>query len=290
MESAVVIKGLKKTFKNKQGHVIAVDGIHLEIGLGLVYGILGPNGAGKTTTIRMISGMLSSDEGSISIMGKPLETNREAIGLCPQELVVWDGLTVMEQLLFMAQMYNVNPDLAKERAQALLSEMCLLDKQHQRAVTLSGGMKRRLNILLALMHDPPILILDEPQAGLDPQSRMLVRDYIARISSHKTVLITTHDMEEADKLCDRVAIIDHGRILVEDTPNALKENLFEGEFIEVELEDGKVLQYQSKDPLTEIVAMRPEIEEKQGKIKDLKIRKASLEDVFIHLTGRGMRE
>jgi ABC-2 type transport system ATP-binding protein len=221
------------------GDLLAVDGLSLEIGFGEIFGLLGPNGAGKTTSIKMITGLLKPDSGEVFIRGELANgrDNRQQVGLCPQELVLWNNLTCMEQLTFMAAMYDVKPSVAKERATSLLERMGLTDKRKKLAKTLSGGMQRRLNILMGLMHDPEILILDEPEAGLDPQSRVMVREFIHSLAQTKTVIFTTHNMDEADRICDRIAIIDHGRLLVTDTPENLKLTIRKTDDQEVSLED-----------------------------------------------------
>lgn len=307
--TALKIEGLAKSF----GRIQAVNGLNLQVEQGEIFGLLGPNGAGKSTTIKMIAGLLKPDAGTVKIFDGSLASasTRERVGLCPQELVIWESLTLMEQLIMIALLYNIPYKTARNRAHEMLDTMGLSDKRNRLASTLSGGMKRRLNILLALMHQPDIVILDEPQAGLDPQSRVLVREYIKSIAKRKTVIITTHDMEEADKLADRVAIIDSGRILVEDVPQKLKESFFKGEIIEFSIPAGPgkdalnrllkeryAVQY-SNSELCSVVSLKPydtlkELDEVLAgfgrKSGDVRIRRATLEDVFISLTGRGLRE
>jgi ABC-2 type transport system ATP-binding protein len=222
-------------------------------------------------------------------------------------------LTCLEQLLFMGQMYNLPSNTVKSRAIELLNLLGLSDKTHVRASKLSGGMKRRLNICLALVHDPEILILDEPEAGLDPQSRILVRDFIKAYSKQKTVILTTHNMDEAERLSDRVAIIDHGKLLLLDTPINLKRTVGEGDVLDLVLEKSnensmktfsesiKLLNMNIKvneDAVfikhPNIIEQIPEIKniaDRNGlKITEIKLRETTLEDVFIHLTGRNLRQ
>ena len=227
--------GLTKRF----GDLVAVDRLSIEIGQGEIFGLLGPNGAGKTTSIKMITGLLRPDSGEVFINGVLANgrDNRQRVGLCPQDLVLWNNLTCFEQLTFIAAMYDIRGSVAKERANSLLERMGLTEKRNKLVKSLSGGMQRRMNILMALMHDPEILILDEPEAGLDPQSRVMVRDFIRALSNTKTVIFTTHNMDEADRVCDRVAIIDHGILLVTDTPENLKESIRKSGGQEVSLED-----------------------------------------------------
>jgi ABC-2 type transport system ATP-binding protein len=212
--------GLHKSFNG----FVAVDSLSVEIRNGEIFGLLGPNGAGKTTAIRMITGLLKPDHGEVFINGAAANSRdtRLDVGICPQELVLWNNLTCLEQLVFMAAMYDIQGTIARPRALKLLERMGLTEKRNKLAKTLSGGMQRRMNILMALMHDPAILILDEPEAGLDPQSRVMVRDFIQSLAQSKTVIFTTHNMDEADRICDRIGIIDQGRMLVTGTPEELK--------------------------------------------------------------------
>ena len=186
------LKNLRKSF----GDLEAVRDLSLDVQRGEVFGFLGPNGAGKTTTIRMICGLLNADGGEILVDGTHLRENsracRRRIGLCPQELVIWETLTCIEQLILMGTQYDLPRHQARRRGENLLDILGLAEKRNKLAKTLSGGMKRRLNLALALVHDPEILVLDEPQAGLDPQSRILVREYILSLAREKTVLLTTH--------------------------------------------------------------------------------------------------
>jgi ABC-2 type transport system ATP-binding protein len=312
-EVVLSLKGLTKSY----GDLKAVDGLSLEVRRGEILGFLGPNGAGKTTTIHMICGLLKIDSGEITVNGMPMSGRlrecRRGMGLCPQNLVIWETLTCLEQLDFMARLYDVRQKAARKKSLELLEVLGLEEKRHKLAKTLSGGMKRRLNIALALVHDPEILILDEPTAGLDPQSRVLVREYVRSLAKKITVILTTHEMDEADRLSDRVAIIDHGRLLVLDTSKNLKNRIGEGDVMEITLADGhgerlnrlerdlpETIRHLSRegDSLrlvgTDIPALLPALMEKfhaKGlKIEDLTIRKKTLEDVFIALTGRRLRE
>jgi ABC-2 type transport system ATP-binding protein len=298
------------------GDLQAVSDLSLDVFRGEVFGLLGPNGAGKTTTINMICGLLKSDAGSIEIDGRPLTAahgHRTLIGLCPQEVLVWETLTCAEQLEFMGRLYDIDRVAARNRASELLEILALIDRRDTQAKTLSGGMKRRLNIALALVHEPTILILDEPQAGLDPQSRILVREYVRSLADKTTVLLTTHDMDEADRLSDRIAIIDHGRLLALDTPADLKKSIGPGEILEIKQLDAEEpdldrlrqslpagvvhLEYRSGGLRlvgTDIVNLLPQLFDvfrRHGISTDeLTIRQRTLEDVFIALTGRGLRE
>lgn len=301
---AIEAENLAKSF----GNLKAVDALSLSIYKGEIFGFLGPNGAGKTTSIRMLCGLLKPDHGIIKI-----ETSRsiKSIGVCPQNIVIWDNLTCIEQLVFMGEMYGLSYRKAWNRGNELLDVFGLSPKTHSFAKTLSGGMQRRLNIALALIHSPEILILDEPQAGLDPQSRVLVRDYINSIKSTMTIILTTHDMEEAEKLSDRICIIDQGKALITGTIDEIKKSVNQGDVFEIEIEEDvktDLLPYikssvnnvrcDDKNTLTfltdnsqEAVIEIMTVAKKRGiHIKNFKMRSASLEDVFINLTGRRLRE
>ena len=224
--TVINISHLTKRF----GDLVAVDNLDLRIFQGEVFGFLGPNGAGKTTTINMICGLSKPSGGEIIFQNFLNQTHsniRSQIGICPQENIFWPKLTCREQLHFMARMYNLSTSLSKKRTTELLEMMGLEEKSNVLADKLSGGMKRRLNICMALIHDPEILVLDEPEAGLDPQSRILVRDFIKSLKPDKTIILTTHNMDEADRLSDRVAIIDHGKLLSLNTSSWLKKSIGE---------------------------------------------------------------
>ena len=299
------------------GDLLAVDGLSLQVRQGEILGLLGPNGAGKTTTIRMICGLLRPTSGDVIVQGKPLASGgraeiRSRVGICPQENILWTKLTCFEQLVFSARMYNVRGKLARARADGLLVEMGLESKRNSLAGRLSGGMKRRMNVILALMHDPDILVFDEPEAGLDPQSRILVREFIRNRSREKTVIVSTHNMDEAERIADRVAIMDSGKLLLLDSPEKLKKSIGEGDILELKLQTpnpaalGKAekslvhagYKVGGNDLLWTVRAMDlvPKIHEIYGileregiKVHEMKIRENTLEDVFIHLTGKSLR-
>ncbi|MCP4724832.1 MAG: ABC transporter ATP-binding protein [bacterium] len=309
---ALRISNLRK----KYGDLTAVDGISFDIFKGEIFGFLGPNGAGKTTTINMICGLLPQDGGDIYFSGRKIEDRKEFkthIGICPQENIFWQKLTCREQLVFMYEMYGAKGSMVKDRVGLLLEAMALSDKADVQANKLSGGMKRRLNICLALVHDPDILILDEPEAGLDPQSRIMVREYLRSLSGEKTIIFTTHNMDEADRISDRIAIIDRGKLLLTDTPDNLKKHIGEGDIMEIEFEKTEnsmienVINRLSSmfDKVTEtdsgiiiksknLVGSIPELTDVIKNfgivIREIKIRENTLEDVFISLTGRTLRQ
>jgi ABC-2 type transport system ATP-binding protein len=304
----------------RYGALTAVDDLSLEVYEGEIFGFLGPNGAGKTTSINLMCGLLKPDAGRVLIHGQAVHGGapevRARVGVCPQETILWEKLTGLEQLEFIGSLYGVPPRSARQRGGALLEALGLSGKADQLAGKLSGGMKRRLNLALALVHDPDILVLDEPEAGLDPQSRVLVREYIRSLARRKTVVLTTHNMDEAERLADRVTIIDHGQLLVVDTPEALKRTVGEGDVLEIDISDEPSPASPSPESASTIAARffsdvatvnhmltargrglierLPELLEalREGGIKtsNVRLRANSLEDVFISLTGRRLRE
>ena len=305
------IRGLTKRY----GDLLAVNDLSLEVHEGEVFGFLGPNGAGKTTSINMMCGLLKPDSGCVTIHGKSVSGGsadiRSKVGVCPQDIVLWEKMTCLEQLQFIGEMYGLKARMARQRGEGLLEKLDLVEKGNTLVKTLSGGMQRRLNLAMALVHDPEIVILDEPEAGLDPQSRVKVRDYLKSLAQRKTIILTTHNMDEADRLADRVAIIDQGELLVLDTPEALKRTVGEGDVLEIVLKGDGV---QAQDALSaishraifeimdgtlriralDVVNLIPLILEKLAgagiQTGEVRLRENTLEDVFIQLTGRRLRE
>ena len=239
---------LHKSFRDFK----AVDGVSFTIDKGEIFGLLGPNGAGKTTTIRMLSTVLEPDEGEITIGGHVMKTEAEAIrsliGVCPQELALYEDLSAYDNMVFFGRMSGLETPAARQQAQTNLKLMGLQDRARGKVATFSGGMKRRINLAIALMGNPEFLFLDEPTVGIDPQSRNYIFENILDLKKKGlTVLYTTHYMEEADRLCNRVAVMDAGKIIALDTPRNLKAQI--------------------GDP-----------------------DKTTLEDVFLNLTGRSLRD
>lgn len=306
------VSGLTKRY----GDLTAVDNLNLNIYQGEIFGFLGPNGAGKSTTINMICGLIQPDAGQIFIHGQQTvhgHGRRNSFGLCPQEVIIWPKLTCLEQLVFMGEMYGMPQQEAKKAGLILLERLGLTDKIHKLGGTLSGGMKRRLNLCLALVHDPEIVVLDEPEAGLDPQSRIMVRDFIRGLRKSKTVILTTHNMDEADRLSDQVAIIDRARLLLTDTPENLKKTAGVGDVLEfsIQADTGQELKEAGEivskiTPNASISGSSILVRERNaiemipvitGKLKqggftcvEIKMRANTLEDVFIQLTGKRLRE
>ncbi len=295
----VTVTNLKKSYPG----IIAVDDISFEIHRGEVFGLLGPNGAGKSTTINMIVGALAPDSGTIAIDGGGGPDNpdvRRKIGTAPQSLAIYDDLSAEENLCFFGHLYGLSGKKLHSRVDEVLDLVALTDRRKDRAANYSGGMKRRLNLACALVHDPPLLMLDEPTVGVDPQSRNLLFEKIESLRSQgRTVLYTTHYMEEAQRLCDRVAIIDHGHILDLDTvPNLLKRHggmsMVEAEFETVPpaglslpgtLED-RTLRFESATPFEEIARLTT----LGVPFSRIEFRRPDLENVFLNLTGRRLRD
>jgi ABC-2 type transport system ATP-binding protein len=280
---------------------------------------LGPNGAGKTTAISLMCGLLRPDGGRVLIHGQPVHGGaaslRARVGVCPQDAVLWEKLTSLEQLEFVGSVYGLAPRRARQRGAALLEALGLAPQAGQLAGRLSGGMKRRLNLALALVHDPELVVLDEPEAGLDPQSRVLVRDFVRALARQKTIILTTHNMDEADRLADRVAIIDHGRLLVVDTPAALKRSVGDGDVLELDLAEaggaevdlpaaaaiagrfapgaalaGHTLTLRGHNLVGTLPDLLAALRAAGARSPQVRLRVNTLEDVFLAYTGRRLRE
>jgi ABC-2 type transport system ATP-binding protein len=264
----------------------------------------------------MMVGLLLPTSGKILIDGEDInKMDKSKIGICPQDIVLWDSLTCQESLKFMGEMYEVPQDILKKRVERLLNDLMLTEKSDTVVSNLSGGMKRRLNLAMALIHSPEIVVLDEPSEGLDPQSRRVLWNFIRSLRDNegKTVILTTHLMDEADSLSDRIAIIDHGKLLRLDTPHNLKREIGEGDVVYIHLSDpdknlevinalkdmdsiDSVMEVEGKinvrtlnavGKLPEIMA---ELQDLNVEVEDLFLRPNTLEDVFIELTGTSLRE
>jgi ABC-2 type transport system ATP-binding protein len=241
------------------GKTAAVSGVTLEVRAGEILGLLGPNGAGKSTTVAMLCGLTMPDRGSVTIGGAPVGDEgspaKRRIGLVPQDISLYEDLPALGNLELFGALYGVKGAELERRAHAALELVGLSDRARAKPSTFSGGMKRRLNIACALVHDPDVLLLDEPTVGVDPQSRNAIFENLETLRARgKALLYTTHYMEEAERLCDRVVIVDHGRVVASDRKDAL-------------------------------IALLP-----AEKRKKVVVSEASLEDVFLHLTGRELRD
>jgi ABC-2 type transport system ATP-binding protein len=303
---------LRKRFED----LLAVDGVNFEIAPGENYGLLGPNGAGKTTTIAMICGLLTSDEGSVEVAGRQLTTRsvaaKAALGYVPQELAVYPDMTARENLRFFARLYNLRGRAAAARIDAVLELVGLTDRANDLVKNYSGGMQRRLNMGLGLLHEPRLLILDEPTVGVDPQSRNSILTSIEQLSQAGVgVLYTTHYMEEAERFCKRIGIIDHGKLIAEGTRRELVSLVGERDRVQLSgsgdfepvaqaLRDlHGVLEIHRTDGGLELIVqdtgeLLPVLLERVGKtgttLSAIEVRKPNLETVFLHLTGRTLRD
>ncbi|WP_108670965.1 ABC transporter ATP-binding protein [Peribacillus acanthi] len=308
MSSHEVIIQVQNLVK-KYGDFTAVKGVEFQVRKGEVFGLLGPNGAGKTTTLEMLVGLRKPDDGTATIGGFDIKSQlnkvKEVIGVQLQSTTLFELLKVEEILELYASFYPKHVSIPE-----LIEDMLLTDKRNSRIKGLSGGQKQRLAIALALVHDPWVIFLDEPTTGLDPQARRTLWDIILQLKEKgKTIVLTTHYMDEAHVLCDRIAIMDQGQLIALDTPMELVKSLqsdsavefrFEDETVQAdltEIEGVKQLGSQNdlhilytddmQITLTSLIEMASE---RQLKLKDLQTRTATLEDVFIHMTGRRLRE
>ena len=298
--NAIEIQSLKKVYDT---NVEALKGINLTIPKGSFFGLLGPNGAGKTTTIGILTGLVNKTSGTAKIFNNDIiqdyKKARQLIGLSPQEINLDVFFTIKKILEFQAGYFGVTSNIAKKRVDEILKKLGIYDKKDNTARHLSGGMKRRVQIAKALVHDPPILILDEPTAGVDIELRHMLWDYLTILNNEgKTILLTTHYIEEAEKLCNEIAIINDGQIIKHgDTKSIIKEvslNTIEIELVDVsklslpnniEYEiNGNILKIQSQEVNKDIVKII-ELVEKTTKIENINIINSSLEDAFLKLTN-----
>ena len=306
MNSIIEINNLKKMYSNGKH---ALNGININIEKGKFFGLLGPNGAGKTTTIGILTGLVNLTSGKINVNGfdinKDFKKTRKMIGLSPQEINLDVFFTIRELLIFQGGYYGLSIRESKKRVDKILVDLGLEEKAHSKARELSGGMKRRVQIAKALIHDPEIIILDEPTAGVDIELRHLLWDSLREMNQKhdKTLLLTTHYIEEAENLCDEVAIIDDGKIIAQGSPKDLIAN--DGESlinITVDNWDSSLLPNFTSNFQNNIVTIKSKNSDKDtpyiiNKITDanisinkLDIRKANLEDVFIKLTGKKLTD
>lgn len=306
-DSAIYVQGLRKSY----GALEAVKGIDFEVKSGEVFGLLGPNGAGKTTTVEILEGLRPRTAGDVRVLDfdpeKQKKQLKDRIGACLQATNLPDKITVREALDFFGSLYS-----RKANADALLKRLQLEEKKDVHYATLSGGQKQRLALALALINDPQMLFLDEPTTGLDPQVRLEIRDLIEELRAEKrTILMTTHYIEEAERLCDRVAIMDAGQIIAMGTPRELQERSANQSAIEVTLtqplnetpppewpesirsivsEDRRRITVYSKRPARTLVELVKWIDANGFELDDVHLSRPTLEDVFIELTGKKLRD
>lgn len=278
---------LRKSF----GSVRAVDGLSLAVHAGEVFGLLGPNGAGKSTTIAMAMGLVRPDSGTVMLegAGSPLDPHvRRKLGLAPQAIALYEDLSANENLLFFARLYGL-PN-AKRRAAEVLELVGLSQRAGDRVGGYSGGMQRRLNLAVALLHDPPLLMLDEPTAGVDPQSRNSILELVRTLATKGcTIVYTTHYMEEAQKLCDRVGVLDNGKLLDVGSVTELVARHGGDSSVVVERAATNGTNAEERivtsDPLKEISAALA-----RGDVRGVRVERPTLESVFLRLTGRSLRD
>jgi ABC-2 type transport system ATP-binding protein len=296
--------------------LVAVDGVSFSVAPGETYGLLGPNGAGKTTTISMIAGLLEADSGTVVIEGDQMTTTaistKDHTGLVPQELAIYPDLTGKENLQFFGRLYGIGSDELKDRVDKVLEVIGLTDRKDDRAKEYSGGMQRRLNIGIGLLHRPTLLILDEPTVGVDPQSRNAILESIERLAGEgMAVLYTTHYMEEAERLCDRVAIIDDGKIQAEGTRRELVSLVGQQDSVRLSgtgplsdaasaindlsevsaasVHDGGI-DVVSTDAAAALPAILAAAAGAGAHVTSVDLSEPDLESVFLHLTGKALRD
>ena len=307
------VRGLIKRY----GNLVAVAGVSLKAAAGETVGLLGPNGAGKTTTVSMIAGLLAPDAGDVLIEGRPLSGDTDPaklrIGLVPQDLALYDELPALDNLELFAALYNLDRRQARAAIASALDLVGLADRVRDRVKTFSGGMKRRLNLAAALLHDPQILLLDEPTVGVDPQSRNAIFDNLETLKKRgKTLLYTTHYMEEAERLCDRIVIIDHGKVIADDTLRGLARLMPLSNVLTIELEGGAdglaldqlqhlgevrsaqlhggTLRIGVRDLAAETPRILQWLVDGGHPYRHVMSERADLETVFLTLTGRSLRD
>src|SRR5688572_11585637 len=314
MPSILEVQNLVK----KYGDFTAVKGISFDIKEGEIFSLLGPNGAGKTTTISMLSTLYTPTSGDATIGGHSITKSpmavKQVIGVVPQELALYEDLTARENFIFWGQMYGLGGKPLTDRVDEVLEQIGLTDKAKNRVKTFSGGMKRRVNIGVGLLHKPKLLFMDEPTVGIDPQSRRAILDTVKDLNKHgMTVLYTTHYMEEAEELSDRVGIIDHGELIAIGTQKELTKQVGETETLILHISENEdpsalvstfkglpnvkdanvvgneisVITPSAKDVLASVVT---KANERGIKIHSIDIREPNLEAVFLHLTGRALRD
>ena len=307
----MVCEGLVRRF----GDRTAVDGVSFEIGRGETYGLLGPNGSGKTTTISMLCGILTADAGTVELAGLPITPSavdaKRAIGLVPQEIALYQDLTAAENLRFFGRLQGLGGKALDARIDAVLDIVVLRDRASDRMQEFSGGMKRRVNIAVGLLHEPQLLVLDEPTVGVDPQSRNQILASVEQLGqAGLSVLYTTHYMEEAERLCDRIGILDKGSMIAEGTQPELVARVGESDLIIIEgqhdesvlgwcrdvvavlraEQTGRGVEVTSSNGTATMGPLLAAFDERGIDVPGLQLREPNLEAVFLDLTGRALRD
>ncbi|MBP8303328.1 MAG: ATP-binding cassette domain-containing protein [Phycisphaerae bacterium] len=305
------VQGLFKAY----GPIRAVDSVGFEVHAGEIYGLLGPNGAGKTTCISMIAGLIRPDAGEVLVAGSAFWSDpqraKRIMGVVPQEVAVYEELTGRENLEFWGRLAGLSVKEARSRATELLDALALTDRSKDPVKTYSGGMKRRVNLGCALLHRPQLLLLDEPTVGIDPQARLKILEFVRGLQASGTaILYTTHYLEEAETLCDRIGILDHGRLLAEGTLKDLRDRLggdmlfvLEADFKDASpdawpgfLQRFRVIQKADRQLVVAAIGTRDpsdclrDLLDLPLRLENVTLKRPSLNDVFLQLTGRDLRE
>lgn len=306
----IQVHNISKSFE----HLKAVDAISFNIKEGEIFGLLGPNGAGKSTTINMMSTLLKVDTGSITINGidvsKNTQQSKQDLGVVPQEISLYDEFSAYDNLVFWGELYQVPSKELKKRIESLLELIGLSDRKNDLIKNYSGGMKRRINIAAALLHKPKVLFMDEPTVGVDPQSRNRIFEIVETLNKQgMTIVYTSHYMEEIERLCDRIAIIDAGKIIVQGTQNELKAKCTAQEEVAITFKEIRSEQVNSIELLLDLKATLTErtlkvscnmntclsriinfCETQELTIENIDLHKVNLETVFLELTGKQLRD
>ena len=311
-KNVIEIRNLTKRF----GNFTAVDKMNLNVREGEIFGFLGPNGAGKTTTIGMLTTLLKPTTGAAFVGGHDIATEgaavRSIIGVVPQSFALFPELTAAENLAYIGKLYGMTPAAIKARTDELLKIVALAEHRDRIAGNFSGGMKQRLSLAASIMSSPKILFMDEPTTGLDPQSRIAIRELTQHLNKEGvTVVYTTHDMDEAEKICDRITIMDKGRIVADGTSQELKAMISDGHIVEVEIESeapgivaelrrlpfiasaehaGKLINLVVKDKKGVFYKLTDFFHKRGAKVVEIRMKEPTLEDVFIHLTKKALRD
>jgi ABC-2 type transport system ATP-binding protein len=304
------VRDLRKNY----GSQPALAGVSFAVAPGELFGLLGPNGAGKTTLLSIVAGLLDADTGAVLLQGQPFRRSdrelRRLIGVVPQELALYNELTARENLRFFGQLYGLGGTVLEQRVEQILGAVALLDRADQRAGTFSGGMKRRLNLGAALVHEPRLLLLDEPTTGVDPQSRNHIFEEVRRLNAEgMTVVYTSHYMEEVQALCTRVGIMDQSQLiacaplleLLQKLPGLLRlrvRRLTERARARLEAlpvlcvrqPDTETLELECRDVKQALLQVMPLLSEEKVELISLELQEPNLEYVFLHLTGRALRD
>ncbi|HEX9744985.1 MAG TPA: ABC transporter ATP-binding protein [bacterium] len=311
-QAALVVSGITKKF----GDLTALDTISLTVNSGETFGLLGPNGAGKSTLINIISGVLAPDSGGLEYYGEKIKEPtielKQSMGVIPQEISLYGKLSARENLEFYSELYGLNRSSAKGRIDEVLHLVGLADRQNDRISTYSGGMKRRINIAASILHSPKFILMDEPTVGIDPQSRNLIFEVIEKLHElGVTIIYTSHYMEEVERLCHNVSIIDHGKVIANGTKEDLIAMVGSTDLVEIHLEnlpeekqafvnetfnemkpkfsDG-TLYLNTEKAGEKLGGIIKQINDMGASVTNVRVREPNLESVFLHLTGKGLRD